>query len=58
MHLPSEYKLEEHVPILSALRIAKALRLAVGKGSPYGSKSRYSHLQKAAEFLQMAQSKK
>lgn len=61
MRLPSEYKLEEHVPILSALRIAKALRLALAKSfaeAQVGSSPGRFHLQKAAGFLQMAQSKK
>ena len=58
MRLPSEYKLEEHVPILSALRIAQALRLALSKSFArprVGSSSGCFHLPNAAVFLEMAQ---
>ena len=58
MCLPSEYKLEEHIPSMSALRIANALCLALRKSlANNGSIDGRQHLQKAAGFLQMTQSK-
>jgi hypothetical protein len=60
MCLPSEYRLEEHVPSMTALRIANALCFELWKCMPYGrhgSLDGRRYLQKSAGFLQMAQSK-